>query len=958
MLKTISLAGLLFCLFHSSNAQLLLTTTYFPTDNSYLSITMDASKGNKGLFNNPTPNDVYVHIGVILGNNPTPWDSVKFTWGTSNPLAKTTYLGNNRYQYIINNIRNFFNVPAGVRIKKVALLFRDAAGNAVQRNSDGSDMFIEIYDNSLAAKFVQPPFEPRFIPVPEPIQKNVGDILPVHYVSNNFTKLRLLYNGIAIDSIASDTVIFKNVTLNSSGLQRIIGQAMNGNTILRADTLQFFIAPPVSVLPQPAGTKDGVNYESGDTSAILVLFAPNKNSVSVIGDFNNWTESINGQMNKTPDGQRFWKRVTALVPGVEYGYQYIIDGSLRIADPYTQKVLDPANDPFISATVYPGLKAYPTGKTTGIVSLLQTAEPVYTWQVNTFMRPDKRGLIIYELLLRDFVAGHDWKTLKDTLSYLKKLGINAIELMPFNEFEGNSSWGYNPSFYFAPDKYYGPKNKLKEFVDECHKSGIAVIMDIALNHAFGQSPMVQMYFSNNRPDSTSPWFNPYPKHAFNVGYDFNHQSLATRYFTSRVVEHWLNEYKLDGFRFDLSKGFTQVRTCDPTGNNCDVGQWGSFDSSRINIWKRYYDTVQLKSPGAYVILEHFADNSEEIVLSDYGMLLWGNANGAFTEASRGNATSNFDGALHTVRGWSKPHLISYMESHDEERMMYKNLTDGLSSGGYNIKDVNTALQRSEMSAAFFLMMPGPKMIWQFGETGYDYSINYCQNGTVNSNCRTDPKPIKWDYRQQFYRNRLYEAYSALIKLRNHPLYKDAFVSNRVSHQLNTAVKWLKVTTDTSNVMVIGNFGLTPATLQVSFSGSGTWYNYLNGETINATGGAQNIPLQPGEYHVYLNRNITSMITPVGSIDPVIKNFHLFVYPNPLASGSRIKFELPQQGMVNISLINLSGQKICELFNDFRTKGTYTIPIRQTNTGKVIISGTYFIQLQTPYGNKLQKVIIK
>ena len=69
--------------------------------------------------------------------------------------------------------------------------------------------------------------------------------------------------------------------------------------------------------------------------------------------------------------------------------------------------------------------------------------------------------MIYELLVRDFVAAHDWKTLQDTLSYLKRLGINAIEIMPFNEFEGNESWGYNPDFYFAPDKYYGTENALK-----------------------------------------------------------------------------------------------------------------------------------------------------------------------------------------------------------------------------------------------------------------------------------------------------------------------------------------------------------------------------------------------------------------------------------------------------------------------------------------------------------------
>ena len=91
--------------------------------------------------------------------------------------------------------------------------------------------------------------------------------------------------------------------------------------------------------------------------------------------------------------------------------------------------------------------------------------------------------------------------------------------MPFNEFEGNNSWGYNPDFYFAPDKYYGPENTLKQFIDSCHAKGIAVVMDIALNHSFGSSPLVQLYWdaANNRPAADNPWFNPVAKHALQCG---------------------------------------------------------------------------------------------------------------------------------------------------------------------------------------------------------------------------------------------------------------------------------------------------------------------------------------------------------------------------------------------------------------------------------------------------------
>ncbi|MEP6926232.1 MAG: alpha-amylase family glycosyl hydrolase, partial [Ginsengibacter sp.] len=563
------------------------------------------------------------------------------------------------------------------------------------------------------------------------------------------------------------------------------------------------------------------------------------------------------------DGFYWTLHITGLTSGTEYSYQYLVDGVLKIADAYSEKILDPANDQFISSSTYPGLKPYPTGLTTGVVSILQTGAPAYNWQVNNFARPDKRNLIIYELLLRDFIAAHDWNTLNDTLSYLKKLGINAIELMPLNEFEGNISWGYNPDFYFAPDKYYGPSNTLKRLVDSCHSKGIAVIMDIALNHSFGMSPLVQLYWDNvnNRPATNNPWFNPVPKHAFNVGYDMNHESLATRYFVSRVIDHWLTNYKMDGFRFDLSKGFTQNQTCDNNGNNCNVGAWSTYDASRVDIWKRYQDTMQLKSPGSYTILEHFADNTEEKELSNYGMMPWGNLNYNYNQASMGYSSGwNFDYGLSTVRGWFNPYLVTYMESHDEERLMYKNEQFGNSSGTYDTKNVSTALQRMELDASFFFTIPGPKMIWQFGEQGYDYSINYCQDGTNNSNCRTDPKPIRWDYLQQANRKKLYDVYSSLIKLRFNSLYKDLFVSNAVQPDFTGAFKTLKLSQAGTSIVVIGNFDVISQTSSVTFQNAGTWYDYLNGTTITATGAAQSFTLQPGEYHVYLNMNAALPVT--------------------------------------------------------------------------------------------------
>ena len=311
----------------------------------------------------------------------------------------------------------------------------------------------------------------------------------------------------------------------------------------------------------PAGVVEGINYNPNNTAVTLVLYAPGKNNVIVIGDFSNWTNQCAYQMNKTPDGNYFWITLTGLTPGVEYGYQYLIDNTIRTADPYTQKVLDPEDDQFINATTYPNLKPYPTGLTTGQVGIIQTAEPQYTWQANNFVKPDKRNLMVYELLIRDFTAQHSYQSLIDSLPYLKNIGINAIELMPINEFDGNESWGYNTSFYFAPDKYYGTKNKLKEFIDKCHLNGIAVILDVVYNHCTGNAPQAKMYWdaANNSPAANNPWLNPV-QHLMHMLFltTLITQSAPTQYLVQRSLNHWLIEYRIDGYRFDLAKGFTQT----------------------------------------------------------------------------------------------------------------------------------------------------------------------------------------------------------------------------------------------------------------------------------------------------------------------------------------------------------------------------------------------------------------
>ncbi|MDP9078242.1 MAG: alpha-amylase family glycosyl hydrolase [Bacteroidota bacterium] len=589
----------------------------------------------------------------------------------------------------------------------------------------------------------------------------------------------------------------------------------------------------------PSGAGDGVTFINGGKSAIFNLYAPNKKSVTLIGDFSGWsTTDTKYAMTNSVDGTRWWIQIDGLDPNTEYAYQYYIDKSLKVGDPYCEKVLDPANDKYIPTTVYPNLKAYPTGKTTGIVSVMQANQP-YTWKNTSFTRPDPKNLVVYELLVRDFVATHSYKTLTDTLNYMKRLGVNAIELMPFNEFEGNDSWGYNPNYYFAPDKYYGTKNDLKAFIDACHGAGIAVIQDIVLNHSFGSSPMVQMYADANGVPLNNPWYNTTPTHPYNVGYQFNHESAATKYFVKNVLKFWTSEYKIDGFRFDLAKGFTQ------TNSGTDVNAWGNYDASRVAIWKNYNNYIKSLDPKLYVILEYFAGNQEEGELANEGMMTWTNLSTPGEQATMGynDAGGSWDisGLFYDGYGFTNPYaLVAYFESHDQERLQYKNGMYGNASGTYSVKDLPTGLKRDEMGAAFMFSSPGPKMVWQFGERGYDVTI-----GT--DDVKLQDKLPHWEYMNDVNRQHLFKVYSQMINWKKN---NAVFTSTNFKYSLGGAVKTIQMLDASNNIEVVGNFGVTAATTTITFPSTGTWTDNFTGATINVTSLTYTIPLAPGEYHLY------------------------------------------------------------------------------------------------------------
>ncbi len=702
---------------------------------------------------------------------------------------------------------------------------------------------------------------------------------------------------------------------------------------------EVFTPDPLVTGRVPEGADYGINYNP-DGSVTFVLYDQDTDKSRheycyIVGDWNEWTRKTEGAMKWDGSKGCWWITLSGFDADKEYRFQYRLgqkSGSdLYLSDPYTEIVYDPWNDQYIE-----GVPSYPEGAKQ-LVSAFQINRPDYSWQVPDFKVEDKRDLIIYEMLFRDFTVSQNIDGALAELDYIDGLGVNAVELMPIQEFDGNLSWGYDPNHWFALDKYYGTREEYKQFIDECHKRGIAVIVDVVYNHATGQHPWTKMFWNSadNCTAANNPWFNVAPAHPYNVFHDMNHENAMVKEMVKKSLTYLLEEYNVDGFRFDLTKGFTQTQT-DP-----DVAAWSRYDQSRVNILKGYADHIWSVDNNAVVIFEHLSDWDEEKVLADHGIQLWRNVNHEYRSAVAGGS-GNFSNMYSTAPFGG---FVGYMESHDEERLCYgaggdassvtwgvigtfnnwasdvtmtsdgpfvvaRNvaltasdkfkirkagewndaynygaanagfkltvgqgyvMTNGSSSqdmcvpaaGTYDIyfcHDVETvwlmnagqrpaepeiapgsgesphaiAMRRAGASAAFFLMVPGPKMIWQFGEIGYDYSIEH--------NGRTGVKPVVTDeYMADPARKALYDTYAKLIRFRrDNPRFFDS--DAKFEWTPGDAIKKITCTVDGKSFHVVGNF--TKGSAKYTAPSGYAWKDHFTGESATAE-----FTLKEGEYRL-------------------------------------------------------------------------------------------------------------
>ncbi|WP_163400757.1 alpha-amylase family glycosyl hydrolase [Flavobacterium fluviatile] len=751
--------------------------------------------------------------------------------------------------------------------------------------------------------------------------------------TNGVANYVLKSNGNTINTNASTTSYsfnHTNITANQS-YELLITQ---GATTI-SKKFSVIVNPNTVSEVMPAGLVDGINYNTADaTKATLVLDAPLKDFVYVAGSFNNWQPSAAYAMKKDPVSGKFWLEVSGLVSGANNTFQYWVGDAtplanspslVKTADPYSTLVLSPYDDASIPAANYPNMPVYPSGQQFE-VTVLKTGQTPYNWQVTNFTKPEKDKLVVYEVLVRDFDANRNYQSLIDRIDYFKNLKINAIQLMPVMEFEGNESWGYNTSFHMALDKFYGTSDKLKELIDLCHQNGIAVILDVALNHAFGRNPMVRMWMNDpdgdgfGSPTTENPYFNTTARHSYNVGEDFNHQSIRTQNYVKRVVRQWIEEYKIDGLRWDLTKGFTQ--NCTASDETCTNG----YQQDRVDVLKSYADYSWSLDPTHYTIFEHLGTDLEEQQWANYkiaespskGIMMWGNMNSAYNELSMGY-TGNISRMTSSSRGFTSHRLIGYAESHDEERLMYKNIQYGNSTNAaHNVKTLPTALSRMSAIGAVSLLVPGPKMIWHFGDLGWDSSIFTCNNGTVNDqsstisgDCKLDTKPQpQWtgNWLGNNSRNKIYNDWAKMITMK---IAEPVFSGTATLANTSSLYPNIKITNAALNsaqlkdVLIIANFNVTTQNVATGFSYPGTWYNLMDNSTINVTDVNAVMSIPAGEFRIYGNKQASL------AIEDFEKGNSVSLYPNPVSNYFTLNF-----AAAKVEIYAVTGQ----LVKSFTTNG--------------------------------------
>jgi 1,4-alpha-glucan branching enzyme len=542
---------------------------------------------------------------------------------------------------------------------------------------------------------------------------------------------------------------------------------------------------------QPVPGMGAIPHEGGTTFRV---WAPHAEAVSVMGTFNDWSAEANPL---EPEENGYWAaNVAGAGPGDQYKYVLTsADGQLERLDPYARKVTNSVGN----SVVY---------------------DRSFDWGEDDFQMPAWNELVIYEMHVSTFqaqpgIGGGTLQTAMEKLSYLRELGVNAIELMPVMEVPGGISWGYNPALPFAVESDWGGPDALKEFVRAAHEHGLAVILDVVYNH-FGPTDLVLWQFDGWRENDLggiyfyndgrahTPWGETRP----------NYASDPVRQYIRDNALMWLEEYRIDGLRWD---GTAYIRHV--------AGTPGEPEGDLPEGWtlmQWVHEEMRERFPWKFSIAEDFRE--EEAVtrpVEEGGAGFHSQWDGAFVHPVRANLIAGDDAdrdvevlrdaILHRFDGDAFKRIV-YTESHDE-------VANGRARLPEEIWPDNSehwfAKKRSTLGAALVFTVPGVPMIFQGQEFLTDRWFE-------------DDQPLDWEFAARM--EGITQLYRDLIALRrNMEGVSRGLTGQHVEvHHVNPEAKALAFHRWSEggpgdSVVVVLNFGNEPLLdYAIGFPAGGTW----------------------------------------------------------------------------------------------------------------------------------------
>lgn len=818
MKKILFTALMLVTIAVTSVAQIVTTTPAIlqeSSENVVLTYHADSPLGNGELAGLNASTPVYAHIGVITDKSDGQWVYAP-EWLDNSDKFRLTYAGTNTWTLSLGTIRSYFGITDPTEhVQRIAMVLRNADASKTGRTASGGDIFVDVAEEGFQMSFTQNTGR-NVISAPTTIIFTVN--------TTAAATIDISVNGKSVASTTGQTVLSAPVTFSEHGAYTVTATATHdGRTLTKVIGIAY---PGQSTAgTYPGGVPKMGAVRNADGTVTFCLAAPGKESVVLVGSWDNY-DVLEKNVMKYQDyqGQRyFFTTVSGLSDHEYYPYYYIVDATYKVGDPYARLVLDCYSDKWLDATVWPEMPRYPYDKFDDVMLAVYRGDIESDFEFSPFTIPSKDNLVIYEMLIRDFTGtegeARGEGTLRkamDKLYYLKSLGVNAIELMPVMESNGNNSWGYNTNFYMAPDKAYGSPEDLKRFINVCHEMGMAVILDIVFNQSDGLHPWYQMY-----DPADNPFYNAKAPHDYSVLNDWRQENPLVRQQWKDTLKFWLTVYNVDGFRFDLVKG---LGTSYPNGTE-------AYNQTRVDGMKELHAAMKAVKPDAIHINENLAAAQEENAMAADGQLNWANRTCYYSQqyAMGYAADSNLAAFLSTAdQNRTAFSTVAYAESHDEQRLAYKQAE----SGANGIKGNATAsVRRLGHIAAQMLLTPGPKMIWQFGEFGADENT---KNGGGNN---TDPKKVVWSYLDRSENKALHDIYKALCNLRkmNPELFAAdaAFATTGFANSL-TSMRTMRLTAGTKEVICFINPNISGVNRTVGTTS--TLLNQNNAQLICATPG--------------------------------------------------------------------------------------------------------------------------